>query len=89
MGMECYGVSLYSAEPPAGVIAQAIDRRPHIQSGGEHALFGGRTFVYDDDRLLIELLLTEREDGNCLDIRFALSNHSSIDAPFLEPRSKP
>ena len=84
MGMECYGVSLHSAEPPADVIAQAIAQLPHVQFRGEHALFGGWRFVHDDDRHLIELLLTERDGGNCLDIRFALSNHSSIDDSFIE-----
>ena len=84
MGMECYGVSLHSAEPPADTVAETISERAHIQSRGEHALFGGRKFVYDDDQHLIEMLLTERDEGNCLDIRFALSNHSSVDAPFIE-----
>ncbi len=84
MGIECYGVSLYSADPPTATIAGAIEQRPHVQSRGEHVLFGGRKFVYDDHRHLIELLLTERDEGSCLDIRFALSNDPTIDAAFIE-----
>ena len=83
MGIECYGVSLYSAEP-TDAIAKAISQRPFIEPCGEHALLGGRKFEYADGRHLIELLLTKREDGSCLDIRFALSNHSSVDEPFIE-----
>ena len=83
MGIECYGVSLYSTVS-ADVIGKAIHQRPFIVSRGEHALFGGRKFEYDDGRHLIELLLSQRGDRSCLDIRFALSNHSTIDEPFIE-----
>lgn len=84
MGIECYGVSLISSTATVQTVTELLLHRPHVLALERHPIYDGLRFEYHDGMHLVEMLLNTHEEGCTLDIRFALSNHSSIDAIFLD-----